>query len=126
QYIFSSFNKRLEDSSRYLISCYVNNSVDETLRKFDLWYNKDKFDHERIINNSEEYIHTDAVETEMEKHRIWREKTSLTATPTVLVNGYILPQEYELEDLAMIANIDITRKNILQDNNGKHEPLATD
>lgn len=33
--------------------------------------------------------------------------------------------KYELEGLVMIANIDRTKKNILQDNNGKHAPLAT-
>ena len=119
QYIFSSFNEQLEDSSRYLISNYFNNHKDEALSKFALWYTNEKFDYERIIKSNNEQIHTEAVEKEMEKHRIWREKTSLIATPTVLVNGYKLPSEYELIDLAMIANITIKEKNILQDNNGR-------
>lgn len=42
------------------------------------------------------------------KHAAWREKTSLAATPTVLVNGHVLPAEYELEDLAMMAGASIT------------------
>ena len=32
--------------------------------------------------------------------------------------------KYELEGLVMIANIYRIKKNILQDNNGKHAPLA--
>ena len=63
------------------------------------------------------------IETEMEKHRQWRKQTSLMATPTVLINGYKLPDEYELEDLAMIANLAITEKNILQDINGRSTTL---
>ena len=63
----------------------------------------------------------------MEKHRVWREKTSLNATPTVLVNGYMLPKEYEVGDLSMIVNIDITKKDILQDNSGRSTtPLGTE
>lgn len=125
QYIFSSFNETLEDSSRYLIYCYISNHIDEALRKLASWYAKDKFDYERILKNNVEHLHTEEIENEMEKHRNWRNRTSITATPTILVNGHILPKEYVLEDLAMIANINITEKNILQDNNGKHEPLAT-
>lgn len=119
QYIFSSFNERLEDSSRYLIACYFDSQQDEALRKFDLWYTKDKFDHERVVKENEIRIHTERVEKEMEKHKKWRERTSLTETPTVLVNGHKLPEGYELEDLAMIANVAIIRKNILQDINGR-------
>ena len=33
------------------------------------------------------------------------------------------PGEYEIEDLAMIAS-SVKEENILQDNSGKHEPLA--
>ena len=119
QYIFSSFNETLEDSSRYLIYCYISNHIDEALRKLASWYAKDKFDYERILKNNLEHLHTEEIENEMEKHRNWRNRTSITATPTILVNGHILPKEYEVEDLVMIANINITEKNILQDINGR-------
>ena len=59
----------------------------------------------------------------MERHREWRNRTSLIETPTILVNGYKLPDEYEIEDLAMIVNT-IKEENVLQDINGKHAPLA--
>lgn len=60
----------------------------------------------------------------MEKHRAWREKNSLIETPTILVNGHKLPNEYDLADLAMIDNIITIVNNNLQDINGKHVPLA--
>lgn len=119
QYIFSSFNEQLEDSCRYLISYYFNNPENEVLRKFSLWYTKEKFDYERIMKQNEVCIHTQEIAEEMKKHAAWREKTSLVATPVVLINGHILPKEYGVEDLVMIANINITEKNILQDINGR-------
>lgn len=127
QYIFSSFNEDLEDCSRYLIFCYLNNSEKEALRRFDLWYTKEKFNYETIITRNKADIHSEIIEREMERHRSWRHKTSLIETPTILVNGHKLPKEYELEDLAMIVNTDITEKNILQDINGRSTtPLGAD
>ena len=119
QYIFSSFNEMLEDSSRYLISCYLDNPKEEALCKFTLWYAKEKFDYKKIVKMNESHIHTNVVEKEIEKHRAWRKKTSLIETPTILVNGYKLSNEYELVDLAMIDNTAIAEENILQDINGR-------
>lgn len=119
QYIFSSFNEKLEDSSRYLIYCYFTNEQNEALHKYGFWYVKEKFDYERTIKNVEEYIHAELIEEEMEKHKMWRKKTSLIETPTILVNGYKLPREYKLTDLAMIVNDAETKKSILQDINGR-------
>lgn len=119
QYIFSSFNEKLEDSSRYLIYCYLKNEQDEALRKYGFWYAKEKFDYERVIKKVEENIHIELIEEEMEKHKMWRKKTSLIETPTILVNGHKLPREYKMIDLAMIVNNAETKKSILQDINGR-------
>ena len=40
-----------------------------------------------------------AVELEFKKHNAWKEKTQIRATPTILVNGYKLPENYKIEDL---------------------------
>lgn len=119
QYIFSSFNEKLEDSSRYLIHCYIENEQNEALRKYGFWYAKEKFDYESPPKNAEECIQTELIDREMEKHKMWRKKTSLIETPTILVNGYRLPHEYNLIDLAMIVSDAETKKNILQDINGR-------
>lgn len=123
QYIFSSFSEKLEDSSRYLIYCYFEYERNESLRKFTLWYSKEKYDYERIINNNDSRIHTQKIEEEMDRHKEWRNRTSLIETPTVLVNGYKCPEEYLLEDLAMIVDSSISKKNILQDISGRSTTL---
>ena len=114
QYIFSSFSEKLEDSCRYLIYCYFEYERNESLHRFALWYSKDKFDYERIINNNDSRIHTKIIEEEMDRHRKWRTRASLIETPTILVNSYKLPDEYEIEDLAMIVNT-------MEEENGSHD-----
>ncbi len=107
QYIFSSFNKQLEDSSRYLIAFYLNNELHETWNAYTKWYIKDKYNYEFIEELYEKMIHTESVENEMQKHHKWRERTGLVATPTILINGYKCPTEYFLEDLPMLAEFNI-------------------
>ncbi len=107
QYIFSAFNKPLEDSSRYLIACYQNHPMNESLCLFDQWYTKDKYDYQRIIKQNAAQIHAESVEEQVSMHERWRQKVALTATPTVLVNGYKLPHEYKLADLAMMTRLSI-------------------
>jgi len=36
----------------------------------------------------------------------WKAKTQLRATPTILVNGYKLPDNYKIEDLRYFTNFE--------------------
>ena len=103
QYIFSSFSEQLEDSSRYLIYCYDINDIQASREAFTKWYKGEKTNHEAITRKYSVQIHNEKVEEELIKHKEWRQRTKLMATPTILVNGFELPAEYEIEDLAMIA-----------------------
>jgi hypothetical protein len=46
-------------------------------------------------------LNMDNSEIEMEflKYESWKDKTQIRATPTVLVNGYQLPESYKIGDL---------------------------
>lgn len=101
QYIFSSFSKELEDSSRYLIKCFMENDSHEARRLFDRWYAGDR----NIPDNSKVTGFSNEVETEMGRHRQWRNNAGITSTPTVLVNGYVLSKVYDLVDLSMIVDL---------------------
>ena len=126
QYIFSSFNEQLEDSSRYLIYCYDINDIQASRKAFTKWFKGEKANHEDITRKYSVQIHNEKVEEELTKHKEWRQRTKLMATPTILVNGFELPAEYEIEDLTMIVNI-VKDKNILQDINGRSTtPLGAD
>jgi len=49
------------------------------------------------------------IEVEFQKHEAWKEKTQLRATPTILVNGFKLPDNYKIEDLRYFIefNVDV-------------------
>lgn len=74
-----------------------------------------------IVKEHADSIHTDEVEQEVQKHFRWCKGHGFTATPTVLVNGYLLPREYDIEDLVMLTNcqIEYPRKNIVHDISGR-------
>jgi protein-disulfide isomerase len=46
------------------------------------------------------------IEAVFQKHKQWKEDTKLRATPTILVNGYKLPENYRIEDLRYFAEFD--------------------
>ena len=41
------------------------------------------------------------------KHNAWKEKIQLRGTPTVLVNGYQLPESYKIEDLQYFTDLEL-------------------
>lgn len=40
------------------------------------------------------------VTEKLKRHNEWKERNKLSATPTILVNGYLLPEHYQIEDMA--------------------------
>ena len=79
------------------------NDIQASRETFTKWYKGEKTNHEAITRKYSVQIHNEKVEEELIKHKEWRQRTKLMATPTILVNGFELPAEYEIEDLAMIA-----------------------
>jgi protein-disulfide isomerase len=104
QYIFSSFSEQLDDSCRYLISCFKKNNQKEARKLFSLWYTRDKDNYKIITKKKSDDYHVLAVEDELKRHHDWQKRTGLVATPTILVNNYELPKEYEPNDLSMIID----------------------
>lgn len=100
QYIFSDFNAELESSSRNLISIYLSNSEKEVIPIFNEWFTSGKHNPSTFF---EKYVKSNIkendVEEESKKHKDWKADTKLQATPTILVNGYLLPKNYKIEDL---------------------------
>ena len=63
------------------------------------WFEKGKPLKEAFFENLHLNMENPGIETEFQKHEAWKEKTQLRATPTILVNGYKLPDNYKVEDL---------------------------
>lgn len=104
QYIFTSFNKSLDDSNKFLIAAYQNNSRQQTLTIYREWFEGAKHKKDEYMKRFNYDLATDAVKDEFNAHEKWKNQTGLRATPTILVDGYELPNSYRLED---IINLEI-------------------
>ena len=61
-----------------------------------------------IFFNKYQYdINVPAVEQEFRTHEEWKKETKLMATPTILINGYELPDVYKIEDLMFFKDLRI-------------------
>jgi len=63
------------------------------------WFEKGKPLKEAFFENMQLNMENPEIEAEFQKHEAWKAKTQLRATPTILVNGYKLPDNYKIEDL---------------------------
>lgn len=104
QYIFSSFNEELENSNKHLIGVYLNNEKSISIAIFNEWFkygklNTDFFKKKYPIAQGLE----NSVECELQKQKHWKLTTKLQTTPTILVNGYLIPENYKIEDLRYFA-----------------------
>jgi glutaredoxin len=106
QYILSSFNKELEVSNRYLIGAFQQKN-DEAKRIYDEWFASGKNQKERFFENNPIDMNCADIEKEFALQESWKERAGLRATPTILVNGYKLPDNYKIEDLKYFSEIEI-------------------
>ena len=107
QYILSSFSEDLNSTNKYLIAaCLANNNHAQI---FSDWFEKGKELKDDFFKDRDLDMDNPAIEIEFQKHEAWREKSQLRATPTVLVNGYQLPDIYKIEDLQNFTefNVDV-------------------
>ena len=103
QYILSSFAEELNSTNKYLIAeCLADNNNIEQI--FTDWFEKGKGLRDEYFKDKGLDMENPAIEAEFQKHETWRKKTQIRATPTVLVNGYQLPENYKIEDLRYFAD----------------------
>ena len=123
QYIFSSFNEDLNYANRYMIAAYFDSlffeketiplrrgQEDAAWQLFSDWFTKGKALKEAFFEKLQLNISNPAIEEEFQKHVAWKEKTQLRATPTILINGYKLPENYKIEDLQFFSEFDVNIK----------------
>lgn len=102
QYIFTSFNEELEESSRFLIASYLQLDIQTSQSVFHQWFDGEKDNAKEYMEQVTVNTKSQDVEIELAMHKNWGNMTGLRATPTILVNGYLLPDGYEIEDLPFL------------------------
>lgn len=62
------------------------------------WYAGDRFDYNKFISKYS-FLNMDKHEKKITDMNAWCKKSHITYTPTIYINGYRLPQQYDVEDL---------------------------
>ena len=110
QYIFSSFTPELDFANKYLIAACLEKDKSTFRNIIANWFEKGKPLKEEFFKDLNLNINNPEVEAEFQKHEAWKAKTQLRATPTILVDGYKLPDNYKIEDLRYFAGIVIAKR----------------
>jgi hypothetical protein len=109
QYILSAFGEELENINKYMIAVSLEKEREETMLIFGEWFEKGKSQGADFFTSQNLNMDNPAIETEFEKQKAWLKRSRISATPTILVNGYLLPENYRIEDLRYFAefNVDV-------------------
>ena len=99
QYFLTSFNDDLLESNRVLIGITRTQSPGEATRLLNEWYENGKNEAKTFYTHHPYDAVALEVEEELTLHARFKEATKLQATPTVLINGYLKPSYYDIEDL---------------------------
>jgi len=108
QYILTSFNEELEESAKLFIAIYQQKDLPFFLEFLNLWYSHGKNNREEFYKKYPFDKEDKKILKEMERNKEWVNKVNIHATPTVLFNGYELPENYKVEDLHYFTDLDIS------------------
>lgn len=108
QYIFSSFGEELNISNKFLSAIYFEKEIKERRKIYRRWFEEKNLKNEEIFEIYNVNKESDIVRKEFQKHENWKKATGIRpATPTILVNGYKLPDNYKIEDLKYFTTLDL-------------------
>jgi uncharacterized membrane protein len=104
QYVLTSFSEELEKSCKLFIAIYKRQDISSFLAFLDKWYEKGGNNQKEIFGQLFDY-QDNILDIELQKHKKWLDSTKIRATPTILFDGYELPENYHLEDLKYFMSI---------------------
>ena len=107
QYILTSFNEELEESSKLFIAMYQQKNETEFHSFLNDWYANGKNNRQEFYRKYSFDREDEKVLIEFQKQKEWTDRTKIRATPTVLFNGYELPERYKVEDLEYFTQTDM-------------------
>ena len=99
RYVFTTFSSDSDAITQLFIAAYKANDKNVT-SIIDDWFEKgveqrcDFFNQYKLDTESSDIL------DETARHKEWKEKCGFSKTPTILFDGYEIPQEYQIEDIA--------------------------
>ena len=109
QYVFRSYIGDSEESNYYLTAFYLQNDLQKTEKLYEKWFDPNNYYKKDLFESHPVDWEDRASRHEYEKQAEWiKNNDSIDRTPTVLVNGYLLPKIIKIEDLAYIDELYLT------------------
>ncbi len=108
QYILSSFNQELDSSCIFLLFINDNYPSAERDKIYSEWFEVGQAHKEEIF--AKYNFSPDSTSEEYQKHIDWKDTTKLRTTPTILINGFKIPENYKLEDITYFTNLSTEEK----------------
>ena len=102
QYIFEAFLEDQKRACKLLIASHQQLNREDDHKLLDTWFHKKDRNIDSYIGKYHLDLERKDVDETLNYYHHWRLSTQLTATPTLFVNGYLLPKEFEVEDLLYI------------------------
>lgn len=99
QFVFISFNDELNKSCKFFINAYLNQSSESFIKLLNYWFKNGRNEGDIFINKHQSNTESIVVKNEFEKHKKWLTTNKINITPSILFNGFKLPENYKLEDL---------------------------
>ena len=104
QIVLTSFSKELEPSAMLLTSMYLLNKESDYLRFLSDWYTKERHKREGCYKRYKLNLNDKEMLANIQAQNEWVKRNTISSTPTILINGYLLPEEYELKDMSYLIN----------------------
>lgn len=99
----------LHDKDRSFVNqvaqLFVEKKQKEASELLDAWYNSKGDKRNSLIKQAEVLTPDDSFELIKKAHRELFTADEITGTPTVFVNGYRLPREYQIKDISDFTNV---------------------
>jgi uncharacterized membrane protein len=89
-------------AARHLLAINQNHNTELLKQALDDWYLADKKDYHAFASKYPIETEIKQQEIELQKMKVWCEEAEISFTPTFFVNGYRLPEKYNIEELKFI------------------------
>lgn len=99
RFVFVSFNRKYDECCKFLIAAGQQMKQNEAAELFSVWYDNYKNYDINIKSRFDLDLNHEKVISEYESHKKWVKNNNLDKTPIVIVNGYIMPDSYDITDL---------------------------
>lgn len=104
RFLFLNFNLEIaKDSGKFLIAAYLREGPTVARQIFYRWFAGEKYTIGKTYAKYSFDLGSSDVIEEQRKHELWSKQTHVHQTPTVILNGYILPEIYTIDDIPLLV-----------------------